>query len=947
MGIYKIKVMFISYKPTEIEVVISSTDTVELNVNLESSTISITGVNIVAKRNDRTENAMITMQKKAASVVNGISSQEMQKSGESTAAGALKKVNGVSVQNGKYVYVRGLSDRYSKTILNGAEIPGLDPEKNTVQMDLFPASILKNILVYKSFRPDITGDFSGGLIDLRTLDFPNRFTLNFSAQTGFNPYANLRKDFLTYQGGKTDFLGIDDGIRVIPSEATGNIPNRYEDDATLNSITKSFNKIWTPYKSHSGLNQKYSFSIGNQNVIKGKTIGYFFATQYEHKTKFNDDGFFGSYQLISSSDENLNRQLESSIYIRGQQEAIWTVIGGIGYEFNPQNRINLTVINSHSGIKATNYMVFQDFKDDNRHKERRILEFISRNIMTSQLKGHHDLRDFHELKIDWISSYTSSYQNEPDIRFLQNDIIQKNNGDTVYLINPSLYSNPRRFYRLMTENVYFARMDFELPYVVFNQESKMKFGFSEGFRNRDYHQKQFLFAENTKKEYEDINNFFADENIEAQNGIFVQNSKQDDKLNSYFGYQNVFAAYIMTEMSLSKNITAVYGLRVETVSMHTESYKTPSGIEVLSGGLDEINFLPSINLTATPMRKLNFRLGINRTLARPSFREKAPLTIENREGDIVIGNPNLKQTLINNYDFRVSTIVSPLGESMVLRVLAMESSVMGLEQLGFFKEHIQTIEKMFNEPFGIILLTGPTGSGKSTTLFSGIRRLNLLQKNTITVEEPIEFDIPLLRQTQVNEKAGYTFANAIRYFLRHDPDVILVGEIRDKETADLAMRASITGHLVLSTLHTNDAASSVSRLLDLGVNSSILASSLTMVVAQRLVRRLCPNCSTRTAPAPEERDIFVRNGLEAPVEISKAVGCESCYHSGYKGRTGIYEVIQVDREIQELIFTGSIQNRIEDAAVEAGTSLMLKQALKKVVAQVTTLEEVFRVVANA
>ena len=681
MGIYKIKVMFISYKPTEIEVVISSTDTVELNVNLESSTISITGVNIIAKRNDRTENAMITMQKKAASVVNGISSQEMQKSGESTAAGALKKVNGVSVQNGKYVYVRGLSDRYSKTILNGAEIPGLDPEKNTVQMDLFPASILKNILVYKSFRPDITGDFSGGLIDLRTLDFPNRFTLNFSAQTGFNPYANLRKDFLTYQGGKTDFLGIDDGIRVIPSEATGNIPNRYEDDATLNSITKSFNKIWTPYKSHSGLNQKYSFSIGNQNVIKGKTIGYFFATQYEHKTKFNDDGFFGSYQLISSSDENLNRQLESSIYIRGQQEAIWTVIGGIGYEFNPQNRINLTVINSHSGIKATNYMVFQDFKDDNRHKERRILEFISRNIMTSQLKGHHDLRDFHELKIDWISSYTSSYQNEPDIRFLQNDIIQKNNGDTVYLINPSLYSNPRRFYRLMTENVYFARMDFELPYVVFNQESKMKFGFSEGFRNRDYHQKQFLFAENTKKEYEDINNFFADENIEAQNGIFVQNSKQDDKLNSYFGYQNVFAAYIMTEMSLSKNITAVYGLRVETVSMHTESYKTPSGIEVLSGGLDEINFLPSINLTATPMRKLNFRLGINRTLARPSFREKAPLTIENREGDIVIGNPNLKQTLINNYDFRVEKYMKS-GELISLGA--------------FYKNFINPIEQTFN-----------------------------------------------------------------------------------------------------------------------------------------------------------------------------------------------------------------------------------------------------------
>ena len=209
--------------------------------------------------------------------------------------------------------------------------------------------------------------------------------------------------------------------------------------------------------------------------------------------------------------------------------------------------------------------------------------------------------------------------------------------------------------------------------------------------------------------------------------------------------------------------------------------------------------------------------------------------------------------LNNNYDFRVSTIVSPLGESMVLRVLPMESSVMGLVQLGFFKEHIQTMGKMFNEPFGIILLTGPTGSGKSTTLFSGIRRLNLLQKNTITVEEPIEFDIPLLRQTQVNEKAGYTFASAIRYFLRHDPDVILVGEIRDSETAATAVTAAITGHLVLSTMHTNSAVGTIPRLMDLGIRPFLIADSLVGVVSQRLVRKICDNCKTSYVPSEKEK----------------------------------------------------------------------------------------------
>ena len=295
--------------------------------------------------------------------------------------------------------------------------------------------------------------------------------------------------------------------------------------------------------------------------------------------------------------------------------------------------------------------------------------------------------------------------------------------------------------------------------------------------------------------------------------------------------------------------------------------------------------------------------------------------------------------LNNNYDFRVSTIVSPLGESMVLRVLPMESSVMGLVQLGFFKEHIQTIGKMFNEPFGIILLTGPTGSGKSTTLFSGIRRLNLLQKNTITVEEPIEFDIPLLRQTQVNEKAGYTFASAIRYFLRHDPDVILVGEIRDSETAATAVTAAITGHLVLSTMHTNSAVGTIPRLMDLGIRPFLIADSLVGVVSQRLVRKICDNCKTSYVPSEKEKSYLRDPDLE---ELYRGKGCEICSGSGYFGRTLVYEILTVDQKLSQLIEKEADLSVVTQSAKKLGFEDIFEITRNKVKQGLTTTEEAVR-----
>ncbi|HDG97317.1 MAG TPA: type II/IV secretion system protein, partial [Desulfobacterales bacterium] len=287
--------------------------------------------------------------------------------------------------------------------------------------------------------------------------------------------------------------------------------------------------------------------------------------------------------------------------------------------------------------------------------------------------------------------------------------------------------------------------------------------------------------------------------------------------------------------------------------------------------------------------------------------------------------------------------VSPEGENMVLRVLPKESAVMGMAQLGFFEEDIEAVESMFNEPFGIVLLTGPTGSGKTTTLYAGIRSLDLLQKNVLTVEEPIEYHIPLLRQTQVNEKAGYTFANAIRYFLRHDPDVILVGEIRDAETASTAVAASTTGHLVLSTMHSNSAIGAIPRLRDLGVRSFLISDSLLGVVSQRLVRKICQNCKESYQPENWEKDYLKDDSI---TELFRGEGCEVCGGTGYFGRTLIYEILIVNSEIAELIGQEADLTRVAGAAKESGFKDIFQVTAAKVKQGITTTLEAIRVLGH-
>lgn len=299
----------------------------------------------------------------------------------------------------------------------------------------------------------------------------------------------------------------------------------------------------------------------------------------------------------------------------------------------------------------------------------------------------------------------------------------------------------------------------------------------------------------------------------------------------------------------------------------------------------------------------------------------------------------------NDVDLRISILPTNFGEKAVLRILDKRRANVSFPTLGIRNKNLGLLEQCFEFKQGIVLVTGPTGSGKTTTLYAALNRIRSTTNNILTIEDPIEYMIDGINQVQVNEKAGVTFANALRSFLRQDPDVMLVGEIRDRETAEIAVQAALTGHLVLSTLHTNDAFSTVTRLLDMGINSAKVSDSVQAIVAQRLVRRLCPECRTEREPTDKEKKLVpVLQKLGYPTRFYHSKGCSACGFAGYKGRIGIYEILMLDNQLKDLIAKGSPISQIRTAARRGGFQSLYEDALSLITDGITDYEEVFRVI---
>ncbi len=675
-GKYTVLCQYISYEPLVFEnVEIEDGKVTLINMQLSTVSLGLKEVQITAKMQQRTEAALLTIQKKSANVIDGISAQAMSRSGDSEASDALKRVTGVNVEGGKYVYIRGLSDRYSKTTLNGADIPGLDPNRNTVQMDLFPTNLIDNITVYKTFSPNLPGDFTGGLINIVTKDFPEQFTVQAGLRLGFNTSASFNDHFLAYQGSPSDLLGFDNGFRNIPVAAQGIIPSYPSGKNELTDITMSFNKIMAPEFQPSAMNATLSFSIGNQINVgkKNNQLGYLFGFSYKYKELNYDNGTKGLYTLGGARDENLTMQY---LYNDNQssKNVLWGLIGNLTYKFAQNHKISFNIMKNQSGVSLARFMYGPKPSDEKTLIiQTRKLQWMQRSLLTGQLRGEDYFENLSKMKMEWQFAVSSSSQDEPDMRFFTNSYYPGLKAPFNYAVESSIYKVPSRYYRNMDQMNYFGKLDFSVEPGNKTHAPKLKFGGLYSYQKRNFKEDRYdyNFQFSPSVYNGNVTDFVADDDIGVNYplyprtgimGLYVQESNLDNLRNSYKADQTVAAAYLMIDALAFKKLRIIAGLRYEYTLINSASYDST----LPAGYLKNNDFLPALAFTWQVKNNMNLRFNYSRTLARPSFRELAPYASEDfAGGETWIGNDMLKRTLIDNIDLRWENYFRP-GEILSL-----------------------------------------------------------------------------------------------------------------------------------------------------------------------------------------------------------------------------------------------------------------------------------------
>ncbi len=382
------------------------------------------------------------------------------------------------------------------------------------------------------------------------------------------------------------------------------------------------------------------------------------------------------------------------------------------------------------------------------------------------------------------------------------------------------------------------------------------------------------------------------------------------------------------------NMIIAESLKRGASDIHIEPYEHEFRVRYRVDGILQVSMTPPVKLkdAVTSRLKIMAKLDISE--------KRIP-----QDGRIKIRTHHKGEN--REVDFRVSTLPTLFGEKIVLRILDKSSLPLDMTRLGFEQDSLARFEKSILKPFGMVLVTGPTGSGKTSTLYSSINKLNKPETNIMTAEDPVEFNFPGINQVQVREQIGLTFAAALRSFLRQDPNIILVGEIRDFETAEIAIKAALTGHLVFSTLHTNDAPSSISRLLNMGIEPFLVATSVNLICAQRLVRKICQECK-EPYPVPLQTllDLGVTPEEAGDMKVYRGAGCKNCNGNGYRGRVGLYEVMEISDELQELILIGASARELRRKGVDEGMITLRRSGIHKIKQGLTSIDEVVRETVN-
>jgi type IV pilus assembly protein PilB len=379
------------------------------------------------------------------------------------------------------------------------------------------------------------------------------------------------------------------------------------------------------------------------------------------------------------------------------------------------------------------------------------------------------------------------------------------------------------------------------------------------------------------------------------------------------------------------NVLLIDALKRGASDIHIEPYEKEFRVRFrIDGILYNVMVLPlKLKDPLTSRLKIMAKLDISEKRLPQDGRIKIRLKVEDRSRDM---------------DFRVSTLPTLWGEKVVLRLLDKTKLMLDMTKLGFEPDSLERFKRAISKPYGIVLVTGPTGSGKTNTLYSAIASLNKPDTNIMTAEDPVEFNLPGINQVQIKDQIGLNFAAALRAFLRQDPNIILVGEIRDYETAEIAVKAALTGHLVLSTLHTNDAPSTVSRLVNMGIEPFLVGTAVNLIQAQRLIRRICSACKEELKDVPSKTliDVGFTPEMVGTFKLFKGRGCGACNGTGYKGRVGLYEVMEISEGIRDLIMVGATAVEIKRKALEEGMLTLRMSGLEKIKAGITTIEEVLR-----
>lgn len=675
-GTYTVKMSFVSYEPIVVNdvKVISGQVTLLENISMKEATIGLAEVVITGNMVRNTENSMLAMKMSSPNVLDGISAVSFKKIGDSDAASSMKRVTGVSVEGGKYVYVRGLGDRYTKTMMNGVDIPGLDPDRNTLQMDIFPTAVIDNILVHKSFSPELPADFTGGIVDIALKDFPDQKRVSFTATTAYNPDYHFSNEYLSYEGGKRDFLGFDDGTRAIP--ATENIPfftsvisdPEGPEGQRYREILEGFNPTMAAMKQNSIMDYSMGVTVGNQLPVKKVTLGYNLGAGYKSNTEFYKNAEYGRYGMSADPDVSELEVREFQVGNFGVNSVLLSGLAGIALK-TQRSKFRLNLIHLQNGeSKAGIFDYTGSDQGSNFTGYQHNLEYSQRALTNILLEGRHSISNS-RWDISWKLSPTLSIIKDPDTRFVR--YVTTDGG---FQINTE-GGFPERVWRELSESNIAGVLNLSREYMFNGKKAKLNLGGGYTYKQRDFIIQKYALNIRNLTLTGDPDELFRTENLWPLNGTQTTSGTTyeanfvPDNPNQFDATSKNAAGYLSTELNLLKNLRAVAGIRAEYFRQWYTG-QDQLGLNVLDNEklLDDFDFFPSVNLIYSLSEKQNLRFSFARTIARPSFKELSYAEISDplsgrtfigglfRDANDVAGieywDGNLRSTYINNFDLR-------------------------------------------------------------------------------------------------------------------------------------------------------------------------------------------------------------------------------------------------------------------------------------------------------